>query len=79
MTTPINTRKQVQSIATYGLSNVPLTPGDILRRIDDEPRATKAFYAWLELNRCRTARDAVELLESTNDNPNIRPLPEGAY
>lgn len=54
-------------------------PANIFRRIDDEQRATRAFYAWLELNKCRTARDAVELLESTNDNPNIRPLTEGEY
>jgi len=45
---------------------------------DHGSRLLRAFVQWLELNDCVTYRDAINLLESSNDNPNIRPLKESA-
>lgn len=40
----------------------------------DESNALKLLAAWLRLNGADTVDDVAELLESTNDNPNIQPL-----
>jgi len=54
---------------------MPNTP-ELLREAADAVRALMAVAEWLELNDATTADEVIELLQSTNDNPNITPLPE---
>ena len=40
----------------------------------DTESALRSLARWLELNDCKTVRDVEDLLDGTNDNPNIVPL-----